>query len=395
MHIGIASPISVKTLKDYLQITDEKHLNLGLGGTSVNNIILGLLEQGHKISVYTLDWSVRRKSPVIIEGKNLKVFIGQFRRFKGLKRYAYLDFMKYESNQIKEFILQDNPDIVNAHWSYEYAIGAIKSGKPHLITFRDEARTIFNLMPNPYRRIRLKMDNWVRINGENFNVNSPYLKENLSEWNDNLPVIGNPYSPNIKLGKPKQLSDTIKIVSLLNGWSKIKNPQIAIKSFIILKKKNPQLNIEYHLYGPGYSKNDNGYKWVQNNNYVRNIFFHGEVHHSKLMEELQHFDILLHPAIEESFGNTLIEAMTQGLPVVAGENSGAVPWVLNYGKNGILVNVKNVDDIVRGIELLIHDSKKYEELSISGLTYVENTFSPKTIAKDYIELYKEILNGKD
>jgi glycosyltransferase involved in cell wall biosynthesis len=388
MKIGIAGPISIQSLQAHLSDLTEEHLPLGLGGTAVNNLIHGLLQQGHDVSAYSLDGRIRQ--PLCLQGPHLKVFLGEYRN-PGRRRM--LDFFHQEATQIKDFILADQPDIVNAHWTYEYAIGAIRATDRHLLTFRDDAWEILKFQRDPYRLIRYVMDWWVRRKGKHFNVNSPYLQEIVSLPKERLPIVPNPVneayiSPQ---GKPYPQGRAIRIVALINGWIARKNPEASVVAFQQLQQQE-SVALEYHIYGRDCGPEQAGSQWVRSQKLDRNVFFHGVIEHAMLMEVLPAYDILLHPALEESFGNTLIEAMGCGLPIVAGQDAGAVPWVLNGGKNGVLVDVTSPSAMAAGLSKLIHDKGLYEQLSQDGLAWVNQMFSAKNVAQQYVKLYQEIIN---
>lgn len=383
MHIGIAGPILTDSLKNYLE--PPKNYPKGLGGSNVNNLIIGLLKLGHKVTIYTLDVDIN--GPIVLSGNQLKIYFGEYRK---KARYRMLDFFRKEAQQIKEFIQVDKPEIVNAHWGYEYAIGAIKSGYPYVITLHDVPIKILKLHKDLYRFIRFLVNLWVMKNGKYFCANSPYTADKLKIFKKNMPVIPNSILSEWIVEKPKGFPEgKIKIVSLLSGWGEIKNPQQALKAFSILRKKYKE-KIEYHLYGSGYEENGLGYRWANENSLLDGVYFHGLKPYNELMELLPNYDILLHPAKEESFGMTLIEAMAKGLPVVAGINSGAVLWVLNYGENGVLVNVGSTNDIVNGIERVIKDKMLYEKLSKKGLEYVKQNFTEVNVANMCLNIYKNL-----
>lgn len=385
MKIAIAGPISVKSLYQHLTISNQ-YLELGSGGTAVNNIIHGMLKLGHQVSVYTLDSRIDDR--LILRGPKLTIYFGKYR---SSARSRALDLFSFEANQIRQFIQEDKPDIINAQWSYEYAMGAIKSGFPHLITFRDDAWEILKFFKDPYRAIRLLLDLRVKFKGKNFNVNSLYLQKQLNWFKKNLPIIPNPIDEAILVDQSRTLPEgKIKIVSLLNGWSKRKNPEAALKAFHLLYQKYKE-RVEYHLYGEGFSTNDPGYQWAKANNLTTNVHFHGEVDNKELMDSIENYDILFHSALEESFGNSLIEGLAKGLPVVGGKDSGAVPWVLNYGKNGVLVDVKSPQSTFEGLDRLIQDKSLYESLSAGGLTYIKENFTSQIIAQKYVGLYQKLL----
>ena len=387
MKIGIAGPILTDSLKRYLNL--PAIYPKGLGGISVNNLIIGLLQLGCKVSVYTLDINVTRQ--VELNGEKLKIYFGEYRR-NGRSRM--LDCFRKEYKQIEKFIRIDMPDIVNAHWGYEFAIGAIKSGYPHLITLRDVPLEILKLTKDLYSLERLIINYWVMRNGMHFSANSAYTAEKLKRFKKQLPVISNSILIKYISENPKELSQSkVRIVSILNGWGEIKNPQPALKAFSTIRKEFGT-KVEYHLFGPGYEQNGFGHSWTRDNDLLDGVFFHGQLPYEQLMNQLRNYDLLLHPSLEKSFGMTLIEAMAQGLPVIAGKYSGAVPWVLNYGKNGILVDVASTKEIADALRMLTHDEDLYRQLSSDGIQYVWNNFSEDIIAREHLELYRRVLNGQ-
>jgi len=384
MKIGIAGPVLIDSFKDFLHL--PKSYPKGLGGSNVINLIIGLLKLNKTVSVYTLDVSV--KELVILEGEHLKIYIGEYRE-RG--RDKMLDLFRKEWKQIEQFIKLDKPDIVNAHWGYEFAIGTIKSGYPHLITLHDVPIEILKLKKDLYRLIRLIMNYWVMKNGKHFSANSPYTAEKLKGFKKFLPIIPNSISSEYLSSHPKNYpNNKIRIVSLLSGWGEIKNPQPALKAFSLIRKKFGD-KVEYHLFGTGYEKDGDGFSWAKENHLLDGVFFNGLKTYHEMMRLLSDYDILLHPSKEESFGMTLIEAMAKGLPVIAGKNSGAVPWLLNYGECGILVDVTSSSEIMNAIQNLINDKMLYEKLSVDGFRYINANFLDINVASKLLEIMKDII----
>jgi len=103
-------------------------------------------------------------------------------------------------------------------------------------------------------------------------------------------------------------------------------------------------------------------------------------------------DSMVHPALEESFGNTLVEAMARKVPIIAGINSGAVPWVV--GDNGMLIDVGNERLIQDAIEVLIKNPERLKEYSENGFQNAYNRFRLSNIAQQYIKKFNEILGEK-
>jgi glycosyltransferase involved in cell wall biosynthesis len=389
MRIGIAAPIEVASLSNHLPNLKEQDLSLGFGGTAINILIDGFIQLGHHVTVFTLDPNIIEKH--VLEGPNLKIFFGNFRADSKLK---WVDFCRKEFKQIQKFILDEkkNIDIVNAHWSYEYAIGTILANVPHLITFRDHAPTILKLTKHPYRFTRLLMDNWVRRNGKKFSYNSLYLKSLIGLAGSALP---NPINSQEITGPRKFPKDkkVFKICYIANGWDYRKNPEAAIEAFYLLQQELP--NVELHMIGNGFESRGEKYEIVIHNGKGRNVHFRGAMKHDLLMKELQTFDVLLHSAREESFGNNLIEAMAKGIPVVAGESAGAIPWVLNNGLAGCLTDIENPVQMAQDLKYLLTDPDFYEDLSLNGIINLQQRFVQEKVCDLYIQQFVKIAKGKN
>lgn len=99
-------------------------------------------------------------------------------------------------------------------------------------------------------------------------------------------------------------------------------------------------------------------------------------------------DYFVMPSYQEAFAQTPLEAMACGTPVVAFPCSGSSDLINN--KNGVVCDDFTVDALVQGIELAL--SRTYNKESIRE--DVLNRFSYDKIAKDYIQLYERILQGR-
>jgi glycosyltransferase involved in cell wall biosynthesis len=123
------------------------------------------------------------------------------------------------------------------------------------------------------------------------------------------------------------------------------------------------------------------------------IIFHGAVPHSQLISQLKSLDVLLHPSLEESFGVTVAEGMALGLPVVAGENSGAVPWVVGadtpMAGAAILVDVLKADAMAAALVRVFDET--YEARSLAGIRRANEGFTSKAVAGAYLDRYYQIV----
>jgi glycosyltransferase involved in cell wall biosynthesis len=86
------------------------------------------------------------------------------------------------------------------------------------------------------------------------------------------------------------------------------------------------------------------------------VSFLGYVSHAEMPKYLQVSDIFIRPSLTEGFGNSFIEAMATGIPVIATPVGGIVDF-LKDGETGLFCEVNNPQSIAQKVEKLIKDSE--------------------------------------
>ncbi|MCK4554006.1 glycosyltransferase family 4 protein [Candidatus Parcubacteria bacterium] len=386
MKIGIAGPIQTAPLIEFLDGVDLDKAPEGLGGIPVTQLVKGLLNTDHEVSVYSLDQNIKKRE--VLHGKNLTLYYGPFRI-----RHKIWDFLKLERESIRDFIIGDRPDIVHAHWTYEFALGALASGIPTLITVHDWAPAILRFKTDHYRFGRLLMACATFFKGSYFIANSPYIQKCLKKrlYKD-VPVIPNTLDEAVFYEGERYLSASCPtIVSINNGFAKGKNVKPLMRAYKLIKKEIPACRLM--LIGSGFEKDGEADKWAKNNYLSDGVEFAGPLPHTEVFNILESVDLLIHPSFEESFGMTLLEAMAKKIPVIGGKNSGAVPWVLNYGKAGVLTDIKSPEHIAdEAINLLI-DEELWKMFSTAGYQYAWDNFRLSKIVDQSLNEYEKILTS--
>jgi glycosyltransferase involved in cell wall biosynthesis len=101
----------------------------------------------------------------------------------------------------------------------------------------------------------------------------------------------------------------------------------------------------------------------------------GHIEDERLMPfVLNAADIFVSTAIEEAFGQMLLEASACGVPVVAFD-VGGVRDVVVHEETGILVGAVDATALLAAVERLIPDPKLRERLGRSGRAKVERQFT--------------------
>ncbi|MFC1704688.1 glycosyltransferase [Candidatus Omnitrophota bacterium] len=101
-------------------------------------------------------------------------------------------------------------------------------------------------------------------------------------------------------------------------------------------------------------------------------------------------DVFVAPYMEENFPNTILEAMSCGLPCAA-FNIGGIPDMVEHKHTGYLAQPFESTDLAHGINWVLSDSARMKSLSRAVRKKVENEFSLDLEAQRYIKLYEKLL----
>jgi glycosyltransferase involved in cell wall biosynthesis len=111
---------------------------------------------------------------------------------------------------------------------------------------------------------------------------------------------------------------------------------------------------------------------------------------TNISEALQSIDIVVLTSFNEGTPVSLIEAQLFQKPVVA-TNVGGVRDTMIDSETGFLVNDFNVDDFVKKLQLLIHDSALRMHMGSKGKAFVLSRFSKEMEACAIDELYRKCM----
>jgi len=388
MRLALVGPVQLAPLRPWLQLSDDESARLphGHGGTPVTQLAVGLLQRGYALTIVSLEPSIQ--APAAFFGPQLRLRLGPYR-----PRHRARDAFRAERSYIRDALRQESPDMAHAHWSYEYALGALSSGCPTLVTVRDWAPTIFRLQPDPYRVVRLCMNIAVLAKGRRFTVTSPYMQQRLRRWlNKPVELVPNAVGDAIFTDATDASGGEGEgnvVIAVNNGFNRRKNVTALLMAFAQVRRCVPTSRLL--LIGTDYESGGRAERWALSKGLASGVDFRGPVSHDSLPELLRSADVFVHPAIEESFGLVLVEAMAQRVPVIGGESSGAVPWVLGHGEAGILVDVTAPDELAEAMLNLFADPERRACLAAVGFRRAWDEFRVARVIDRYLESYRCLL----
>jgi glycosyltransferase involved in cell wall biosynthesis len=184
-----------------------------------------------------------------------------------------------------------------------------------------------------------------------------------------------------KLGK--QLGDIFLITS--SRLVKKNATDDVIKSLALLPK-----NIKFLVLGIG--PDEETLRSLAKEKGVENrVMFLGQVDHHEMPKYLKVSDIFIRPSLSEGFGNSFIEAMASGIPVIATQEGGIADFLfdpeLNSEKQptGRVVKPHDTEGIARAVKLFIEKPEETANIIANAKKMVFAKYDWNIIAKDMKE----------
>lgn len=221
---------------------------------------------------------------------------------------------------------------------------------------------------NAKQPLSYKLQKWI--------LSSTFLTKNMKvlvygEWNNQSKNIksfftATYFKSEIIEVQPRNLKDTIKII-FVGMLSKGKQPLYAIKIVQELKKRH--FNVELSFYGDGQERavlED----YIAINNLNSFVFLKGNTDLKSLKTIYQNSHFLILPSKSEGWPKVVAEAMFWGcLPIAT--NVSCVPYMINYGKRGILLSENLIEDVDL-ISLVASNKEEYEEKIFNAIKWSHN-----------------------
>jgi glycosyltransferase involved in cell wall biosynthesis len=143
--------------------------------------------------------------------------------------------------------------------------------------------------------------------------------------------------------------------------------------------------------GPDFNYGAKLKKITEETNVQDNVVFYGPINGKEKFEAFSAANIVAVPSLYEGFGMLLLEAMAAGKPLVA-TNTGAAPEIVQNGKNGILANLGDVEDLAGKIIKLLSDDQLMQLISQESRKTVE-AFDWEKVSEQIHKLYIDCLGS--
>lgn len=338
MKIALCAPADLHVLAHFCGRYSTS-VAAGLGATAVTPLICEFLSRGHEVTLYTLSKDVAASGCVYV-WDNLRVVVGRFR-----PRHLAATYYRPEIGFLRQAIREDAPEFVHAHWTYEFALGALRSGVSTLTTIHDLPWNVLRYYRDSHRAIRLLMAYETALRGRNFTAVSESAARHFAHYfkpGTTIRVIPNGLADAVfEMGRQERPGrrSGITFATVLEGWSRRKNAATALRAFALVRREVQ--NARMAMFGCGYEPNGSAHRWARQNGLDRDVVFAGCLAHDDLLQRVsEDVDIVVHPSRDEAFSMAALEALALRKALIAGETTPGMREMLGPG-GGILVDVRN------------------------------------------------------
>lgn len=119
-----------------------------------------------------------------------------------------------------------------------------------------------------------------------------------------------------------------------------------------------------------------------------NVVFLDKMLHRDVQTYMRASDAYVMPSIYENFPLAVLDCLATQTPIVA-TNVGGTQEMITNSKNGLLIEPKNVQALVEGIQKLISDKELYNKIKENQKNAYRN-YVWENIIKEYIKVYENL-----
>jgi glycosyltransferase involved in cell wall biosynthesis len=379
------------------------------GGTQRQALELAknLQDSGEEVIVYTYFYDKQKCYPDLCSQLNIKYIKGESHLGRRGKIIQFFEtFLKYflfyfEIRQRTLLnIIDIDLDILNPHDYHIYPTAGMwkkKTNKPVVWMMNDMPMYRWNhdkLLKTCLFHLRPKFRKYIR----EFNKIVVLDRINKLQVHDNFRLTAEIVRSGIDINKFNFSNHLRKhdfrlfSTGILFNHRRIEDTILALK-ILVGKGYNIRLN---HIGAKDrvvrYSKKV--FSLVEELGLRDRVTFLGRVSEQKLIQWYSESDVFVFPNAPQTWGLSVFEAMSCGLPVVLTTGCGASE-VLHNGENAIIIEPKNPQILADAIALLYNDTVLCQRLSRKGREFVQNQLSWNKYGESMLRIFRKVIRNTD
>lgn len=326
-------------------------------------------------------YGLQKTEKIIVDGTKISALVAE-----GKNPFYYKLFVQMPK-LLKEKLTTIDCDIIH----FQGVASWVKyTKKPYILTVHGIGEKDSLFRGNPFMaQIRslcnMITEGYERKKAENIIAITPYVRSFLNKkqrvWDIPNPVPDEYFNV-------KRIPQFGRILSIAN-ISKRKNQIGLIKAFARLSNRflKAELILAGLIVDKSYGKKCRDL--IYELNITDKVHFLGGVGIQKIIEELSKAHCMILPSFQETAPLSISEAMAAGVPVISSNNCG-IPWMIENGKTGRLVDPYNDTNIAAVLEKIILEDD-FDKMGNNAKRFAEKNYKASMVAERTLEAYKKIL----
>lgn len=160
---------------------------------------------------------------------------------------------------------------------------------------------------------------------------------------------------------------------------------VVIRALGIMKRAHPDFLFQFLVLGTG-EKAPLLRALAEEEGVSDRVRLVGALSHKELPKYLKVSDVFIRPSRSEGLGNSFLEAMAAGVPII-GTNAGGIPDFLKDGETGMMCEIENAEDTAEKLHLVLKNELLRAKIVREAYTFVRERYDWEKIANDFFGLF--------
>ena len=123
---------------------------------------------------------------------------------------------------------------------------------------------------------------------------------------------------------------------------------------------------------------------------TKQVYLHGFKDREQVRQAFGNAAIYFHPAVTDAMPNSVLEAASMALPVVA-TDAGGIPEAVLNNKTGLLAPVADVGELTKHLIFLLENPNVAKKMGLAGRQHIEERFGQAREMNEWIQTYSQLI----
>ncbi len=304
-------------------------------------------------------------------------------------RVAFLAYLLPTLLRLKRLLREEQIEVVNVHyfdrlWLYFFLLRRVLDFR--LVVSVHGSDVLGKLGPRNVKYLEERVNSLDRVVYCSDGFRRQVVSVSSPLWPKSTPIL-NGIELVETFSRKHETGDYIVCVAHLREH---KAQDVLLRAFHEMKEEFPDVRVEMVGEGPFRRELE---KLVEELKLSGRVHFCGDVPRARALELIAGAKVFCLPSRREPFGLVILEAMAQGVPVVA-TNVGGVPEILLRDVDGWLVEADSPTALSAALREALTNQAKRQSYIRNAKLRVEDYFSVERFFRDYRKLYSDVLTDQ-